>query len=220
MAVLCASVAHATVETRGWRIDRIDGIVIRTRYLDNGVTEFLAEGTLKADAADVEAALTHYDRMTRFMPYVEESRVVGKSDDGGKLVYTLLDFPFFLPSHDFVLNVHVDETVARDGQFHSRWAAEPDIVAEKKDVVRVPVNEGEWIVRPTGEGKSHAIYRFAVNPGDEVPSWAEDFARKDGVVKVFKRVEREGQDLAFKRHYYPSERRASAREAASPPARR
>lgn len=202
IALLCVTSAHAAVEAHDWRIERIDGVIIRTRTLEGGVTEYIAEGTLDACVQDVEEVLTRFEEYPRFMPYVEETKVLGKGEGGTTRVYTLLDFPMLVKSHDYVIDVEKLSSSKRSNEFRMKWSAVPDALPERDGVQRVPVNEGEWIVRGEGATKSTVIYRYAVSPGDKVPSWAEDFGRKDGVLKLFHRVEREASDRAFKRHYY------------------
>ncbi|MFL5320425.1 MAG: SRPBCC family protein [Myxococcaceae bacterium] len=211
LALCCATTALGAADQEQWRIERLDGVIIRTRNLSGGVTEFIAEGTLDASVQDIEDVLTRVELHPRFMPYVKESRVVGRGTDGGRLVYVLLDFPFFFKSHDYVINVHVDQSSRRTNEFRSHWSTETDVVPEKDDVVRVPLNEGEWVVTGEGPGRSHVLYRYAVNPGDKVPSWAEDFGRKDGVLKLFRRIQAEASDRAFRRHYYGRDAAKSAR---------
>ncbi len=160
------------------------------------VKEVWAEGELAAPVQDIQSVLMEPDKFPSFMPYVKESRVLkDKAPDGAQYVYTRLDLPM-VQSRDYVLKVYLDEGVKPDGSgaFRNRWVAVTDKLPERHNVVRLKLNEGSWYVTPKGDGtKSHAVYRFVVDPGGWVPSWAADQGNKSGVPDTFRAIEKEAQ---------------------------
>jgi hypothetical protein len=150
-----------------------------------------AEGTLAASASDVQAVLVDVDSYRQWMPYVKESRGIKDLPDGARLTYTKLDLPV-VASRDYVCRVVLESRLGADGTgvFAQRWSAEPDAIPERRDTVRLRLNEGSWRVEPRGEGQSYAVYRFTVDPAGSIPGFLANMGQKDGVVDTFRAVEK------------------------------
>ncbi len=153
--------------------------------------EVWAEGELAANASDVQAVLTDVDSYRQWMPYVKESRTIKDLPDGARLTYTKLGLPV-VASRDYVCHVVQESKLAADGTgvFVQRWWAQPDAIPERRDTVRLRLNEGSWRVEPRGEGKSHAVYKFTVDPAGSIPGFLASMGQKDGVVDTFRAVEK------------------------------
>jgi hypothetical protein len=162
--------------------------------------EVWAEGELGASAADVQAALEDNDSYRLWMPYVKESRTLKLQPDGVKLAYTRLDLPV-VASRDYVCQVVTESRVAEDGTgvYAQKWSAAPDTIPARKDIVRLRLNDGSWRVEPRGEGKSYAVYRFAVDPAGSIPGFLANMGQKDGVVDTFRAVEKQARKRAEER---------------------
>jgi hypothetical protein len=162
--------------------------------------EVWAEGVLNASAADVQAALEAVDSYRLWMPYVEESRILKELPDGARLTYTRLDLPV-VSSRDYVSHVVTESKLAEDGTgvYAQKWWAEPSAIPERKNTVRLKLNDGSWRVEPRGEGKCHAVYRFAVDPAGSIPGFLANVGQKDGVVDTFRAVERRAKKRAEER---------------------
>lgn len=150
-----------------------------------------AEGELAASAVDVQAVLSDVDSYRQWMPYVKESRTLKDLPDGARLTYTKLDLPV-VSSRDYVSRVVPESKLAEDGTgvFAQRWSAEPDAIPERRDTVRLRLNEGSWRVEPRGEGKAFAVYKFTVDPAGSIPGFLANMGQKDGVVDTFRAVEK------------------------------
>lgn len=179
-----------------WETIATGPIVIKARSRPGSpVREVWAEGDMNADARDIQAAILDAEGYPRFMPYVKESRYIGKpSPDGGGITYSRVEPPI-VSERDFVLKTTVVKRLSEDGTgvFMNRWEALPDQLPVRANVVRLRTNEGSWDVRPKGNGRSHVVYRFAVDPGGWVPAFAVNLGHKTGVMDTFKAVEHEAQ---------------------------
>ena len=91
-----------------------------------------------------------------------------------------------------------ESTLAEDGTgvFAQRWRAQPDAIPERRGTVRLRLNEGSWRVEPRGEGRSHAVYRFTVDPAGSIPGFLANMGQKDGVVDTFRAVEKRARQQA------------------------
>lgn len=195
LAVLVAAGAAAADEADeadGWKTVATKPITIRVHARTDGKgKDVWAEGVLHGDARDVQAALLDQDSYRHWMPYVKESRVVSRAADGSRVTYTMLDLPV-VSSRDYVCQVVNDSLLAADGsgQFTQRWWAVPDALPVRKGVVRLPRNEGSWLVKAQGEGTSYAVYKFSVDPGGSLPGFLANMGQKDAVLDTWKAVEK------------------------------
>jgi hypothetical protein len=178
-------------------------VLIKSRSVPGSdIREIWAEGEVAAPVQDVQATLTDVDRFPDFMPYVKESRTIGKpGPDGVQYTYTRLEFGPWVSSRDYVLKVRVERSVGSDGtgDFRNRWVSDPDRIPSRANIIRLRVNQGSWHVVSSGPNKSFAVYRFVVDPGGWIPAFAANAGNKQGVTETFKAIELEAQRRAVAR---------------------
>jgi hypothetical protein len=169
-------------------------IVIKNRAVPGtSVKEIWAEGDMNAPVADIQDTLMHPERFRSFMPYLKDSREISKKlEDGSVYVYTLIDLPV-VGKRDYVVRVWLRESVKPDGSgsFRNEWKAEPDYLPQRSNITRVRLNTGGWTVTPKGDGTSHVVYQFTIDPGGWVPSFAVNLGNEKGVGETFRAVEKE-----------------------------
>lgn len=200
--LLCAlsATASAAQFDAAWQTETSEGVVIKSREVAPGTIEVVAEGTIEATVQDVEDVLRRGELHSRFMPYVKESRVL-RSRGAVTQTYKLLQFAFVLEPRDVITESTVLQSSKTTNTFQLVWKALPDAVPTKEGVLRVEVNEGEWLAKGLG-AKTQVSYRFKVSPGGVLPGFAQQFARREGVLKVFNAIEQEANDRAFRRRTY------------------
>jgi hypothetical protein len=199
--VLAAAPAGVAAQEPPWELVATGDITIRSRPRPGtAVREIWAEGKMGAEVQDIQATLMGPEQFPRFMPYVSEARVLGSAPDGARLVYTRLDLPWLAP-RDYVLKVYLDSGVAPDGSgvFRNHWVAHPDHMPARSNIVRLRINDGSWHVTSNGDGTSHAIYKFAVDPGGMIPGFAANMGNKSGVSDTFTAVEKEAKRRGVER---------------------
>ncbi|NOJ77539.1 START domain-containing protein [Myxococcus xanthus] len=204
-AVLSACVlglaAGAARAEEAWKTVAEKPYVVKVRARPGSeAKDVWAEGELAASAADVQAVLRDVDAYRRWMPYVKESRILKDLPDEGQLTYTKLDLPV-VSSRDYICNVVLESRLAEDGSgvFAQRWQATPDAIPQRRGTVRIRLNEGSWRVEPRGEGKSHAVYRFTVDPAGSIPGFLARMGQKDAVEDTFRAVEKRARQHAAAR---------------------
>ncbi|WP_224244965.1 START domain-containing protein [Hyalangium gracile] len=196
--VLVAGVAQAAEE---WETVESKKAVIKVRPRPDGNgKEVWAEKEVEADARDVQNALMDSGSFRLWMPYVKESRVVSTQPDGSRVAYARLKLPV-VDDRDYAITVVDEKKLAEDGtgEYVQRWKAVPDALPVREDIVRIKHNEGTWQIIPKGEGKTHIVYKFSVDPGGSVPGWLASFGQKDGVLDTLKAVQDRAQKLGEER---------------------
>jgi uncharacterized protein YndB with AHSA1/START domain len=169
-----------------------DGITVQARTPEgSSVAEVKASGMVDAPPQDVWRVIRDYDHYTRFMPYTEESRVVGSEQDGKvTYFYCLVNAPM-VDKRDFVIRIQ-DESDWKDGKgfLKSAWtAATRPEAPERGGIVRVKVNTGYWLLEPREEGqKTFVTYYLLTDPGGALPKFIADKANKKSVPDVLRAV--------------------------------
>jgi hypothetical protein len=125
------------------------------------------------------------------MPYTVEAKTLSRTE-GDKLmmVYNRLETPL-VASRDYIIACK-DESDWKEGKGFLKvtWTAagkELDAqMPEKKDVVRVRINDGYWLLEPREDGKkTFATYYVYTSPGGSIPAFAINMANGMAVPKVF-----------------------------------
>lgn len=169
-----------------------DGITVYARErAGTGLREMKAVGTFDAAPEEVWKVLRDYEAYTKTMPYVDVSKIVAR-EGGDKVmyVYQVLGLPF-IDKRDYTLKL-VDESEWKDGQgfLKSTWTVSTDKgPAQRKDMVRLAVNDGFWKLEPRDGGKkTYATYYVYTDPGGAVPKWMVNTANSGAVPDVFKAI--------------------------------
>lgn len=183
-----------------WDILVSGPITVKTREVSGSVKEIWAEGVMDAEVQDVQSAILDAPAYPKFMPYFKESRVVGKTEAGHRLIYSRMALPF-VQERDYVVRVEVLKRVKEDGsgEFANQWEAVKGHVPERDNTVRLTMNKGGWHAVPTPDGRARVTYRVIADPGTWVPSFAIDMGNKKGIPETFRAVEKEAKERGARR---------------------
>ncbi len=173
-----------------------DGIKIYSRAREGeDVKEMKAMGLIDATPQEVWKAIRDYPNYTKTMPYTKEAKVMGNEGEGKTIwLYSLLDLPL-VDQRDYVIKI-VDESDWKEGKGFlkvswTNWPGPDKQVPEKKDVVRVKVNDGFWLLEPRDEGKkTFATYFVHTDPGGSIPKWIANKANSTAVPNVFTAIKK------------------------------
>lgn len=176
-----------------WKLDaENDGVKIYARaHAGSEVREMKAMGLIDAPPAAVWKNIRDYDGYPKNMPYTVEAKVLSRSEgDKDILFYSRLETPL-VSSRDYIIALK-DESDWKEGKGFMKvtWTAAPKDadaqMPEKKDVVRVRVNDGYWLLEPKEEGKkTFATYYVYTAPGGSIPTFIANSANGIAVPKVF-----------------------------------
>ena len=198
VGLLTAQVARA--EEGGWETVSTGQLTVKSRVAsESRVYEYLVEGVIPANAFDLQTALSTPERFPKFMPHVEETQLLHRTDVMHR-VYTRINPPVG-QRRDMVTEVRVHERVKADGTgtFRQTWRALPDAVPERDGITRVRINEGSWEIAPDASGGSRVKYRFRVDPGIRVPRFIADMANEKTIPETVSAVVKEAKRLEHER---------------------
>ena len=140
--------------------------------------DLAAEGDIDAPPDVVLKVLTDYGSHPKWVHGLSVSQVLDRRD-GALDVSQRLHLPM-LDDRDFAM--HVTWKGSGDArEIHFATTNDKCPTPPDKGVVRVPLHEGSWRLEPVDGGRrTHAVYRFRMELGGNLPMWmARGRAAKD-----------------------------------------
>lgn len=187
----------------GWQhIDDKSGVALYARSrAGTGIKEFKGTGLIDAPPAVVEKVLEDVEDYTHFMPFVAEARVISQSGDE-EVTYQKLNLPF-VASRDYTVRIERG-TVARPGAglvYRDTWETANDAgPAERRGVVRVTVDEGNWLLEPAGPNgaSTQATYQIFTDTGGVLPAFIANRASQMAIPRLFDAIRKQVQDPKYR----------------------
>lgn len=155
---------------------------------DRPINELKATGLVDAPVEQVERVLLDFDGYARSMPATAASRTLLREGDRTAWVYLRYDVGVLSP-RDTVVRMRW----GADGE--ARWlrwtaaGAKDELAPVRDGVVRLPVNEGSWVLEPRG-AKTFVTYQLLSAPGGAVPAFLVNGINGAGVPKTLEALER------------------------------
>ena len=170
-------------------------VTVETRAIPGrDVKQVNARGIIDAPPHVVRAVIADLERYPAFMPYVKESRVLGRDASGDVQNYQRLSFgmPFVQDRHYVI---RITEREYRDGDRRRAWVfvwrLEDGLPpGASTDAVRVSVNNGYWDLRPVPGAERATDVRYCVftDPAGSLPKWLVGLANTEGIPQLFAAV--------------------------------
>ncbi len=158
------------------------------------VKEVTARGVVHAPPHVVRAVIADVERYPAFMPYVKESRILGRDAAGALLNYQRLSFdvPFVSDRH-YVIRIAEHRYRDRDGRpsYAFVWSLQEGLPPDAgRGAVRVSLNSGFWDLRPTAglDGSTDVRYCVFSDPAGDLPRWVVGLANTEAIPKLFAAV--------------------------------
>jgi hypothetical protein len=170
--------------------------VLRRDKEGTPVKEVKATSVFNSSPKAVWAVINDLANYAEFMPYTAEAKVLERSADGKEVVsYQRLQAPI-VSERDYIIKLRDESTTTDDGKtgyYKVSWSALPTekdtMMPEKKDVVRVRINDGYWQLEGNADSsKTFATYYVYTAPGGSVPTFVINVANTEAVPKVFESI--------------------------------
>ena len=131
--------------------------------------EVKATGLINARSWRVLKVITDCDHYSEFMPYTQESRILGKD---GNVIYSYARLaPPLISQRDYTIKMVSTAVPGQNGHFVTEFSqANSEGPSGKKGVVRVETVSGYWRLEPAAGGEKTALtYYILTSPGGAVP---------------------------------------------------
>ena len=186
-----------TAEPKWEKAAETGGVTVLRRDKEgSSVKEVKATAVFDAAPKAVWAVINDLDNYKDFMPYTAEAKVLERSADGKEVVsYQHLTAPI-VSERDYLIKLRNESTTTDEGKtgyYKVVWNALPpekdSMMPEKKDVVRVRVNDGYWQLEGNADAsKTFATYYVYTAPGGSIPTFVINIANTEAVPKVFESI--------------------------------
>ena len=163
----------------------------------SSLKEFKAIGPIDAPTHAVCLVIDDFRNYPKFMPSVTECRLI-KQDRDSIVGYQRLS-PKVCADRDYTLRVWKESWRASNGfVFMSHWSPANELgPAEKKDVVRVKLCEGKWLLEPEGITKTRATYSIYTDTGGFIPSFIANHVSLTGIKRLFAAIRKQVKDPKY-----------------------
>jgi hypothetical protein len=128
------------------------------------------------------------------MPYVRESRIVGRAEGGDVLNYQRLSFgiPFVSDRH-YVIRLTERRYLEADGRpaYRIAWRTDTSVpLPSEPSAVAVELNHGYWDLKAEGAtGETTAVeYCVFTDSGGSLPKWIVSQANRDAIPRLIEAV--------------------------------
>lgn len=198
-ASLAADAAASNNSSDGWKLaSQSGGIALYSRpRASSSLKEFKAVGAIDASTKAVHNVLDDVHGYPNFMPFTAECRIVAREGDA-VITYQRLS-PKICSDRDYTIRIHQKSWPGPGGlTYLNRWESANELgPAERKDVLRVKLCEGAWLLEPDGANKTRATYSIYTDSGGALPAFLANGASAFGIKKVFAAVRKQVKDPKY-----------------------
>jgi hypothetical protein len=161
-----------------------DGIKIYTRdYPDSPVKEFMAVTACNSELSEVVRIINDIKEYPNWLRSCKSVTPL-KSDAGKSFVsYVEITFPWPLSNRDGIW----ESTVVTDNDwvYYSEIRSRPELVPEKKGIVRMHNACGFWKIEKLKSGQTRITQQFFADPEGNIPGWVVNLFLVDGPYDTF-----------------------------------
>ncbi len=164
----------------GWTVKKEkDGIVIYSRHSElSKFNDIRVAMDLLGTVEQLSTVLMDVERYPAWVYATKSCAMVKRINDNEVIYYALIETPWPAVNRDY----YADVKATLQPQSHSlvvESTGMKDYKPEKKDLVRVPMSKGHWLVTTTSNNHLHLEYILQLDPGGSTPAWLlNNFAAK------------------------------------------
>ena len=179
--------AEASIDIPGdnWILEKDkDNIKIWTRDTETSkIKSFKAITTFNVSVAQLAAVLSDVKAYPEWMADISTTEVLEEINENECYYYFEVDAPWPVSNRDNVVHFILTENYQTKG-FKIDVTGHADYIAEKQDIVRIPLSIGSWQITPIREGETEVVFEYAADPGGKLPAWAINIFIVDGPFKT------------------------------------
>ncbi|AQS38702.1 polyketide cyclase / dehydrase family protein [Shewanella psychrophila] len=169
--------------------------VVWTREVPGtSIKEVKLEAVIDAPIERVWRTLTRVEHYTKFLPYMDEIKVVKQEGMDRAYVYHRINPPL-VSQRDYTLLV-VNEVDTEKGRYYRYWTQKNQFGPKPiKGIVRLLICDGSWSLTAREDGRTQATYWLYTDLGGSIPAWLANSANTSGLYDILWAIEARAQDL-------------------------
>jgi hypothetical protein len=165
-----------------------DGIKVYTCNTDTSKFKSIkVETELNCSLDNLELCLLDFENYIHWQYNTTESKALKKISDTEFIYYARIEAPWPVSDRDMVVRLRSQRT---GDQLLISANSEPGILAEKKDLVRVPASRSQWLVKEKSKEHLEIKYEIQIDPGGNVPAWLVNWVCANAPLQSFQALKR------------------------------
>jgi hypothetical protein len=187
-----------------WKLsEEKDGIKIYTcNVADSKVKAIKVECELKATESQLVALLMDINSSANWVYHTKSAVIIKQVSPSELYYYSEVNLPWPAANRDFVAHLTVSQNpvtkvVVIDGP------AVPNMVPQKKGIVRINNSKGKWTITPKGFDGINIEYTLHTDPAGNLPAWMVNMFATEGPLRVFENLKQEMQKPVYKNAALP-----------------
>ena len=175
-----------------------EGVSVYTR-VNNGskLKELKMETVFKGPMSSFVAVLQDLSSYERWVYASKDARLIDSISDTEQIYYGVTDLPWPMSDRDYVIHNKIwqdPETLA----FNSLSIAQPGLVPEKDDIIRVSTLRERWILTPKQKNEISVVYTVKSDPEGSIPAWMTNMMLDVGPFKTLKKLQEEAKKPKYR----------------------
>jgi START domain len=180
----------------GWTVKKEkDGIVVYSRHSElSKFNDIRVSMDLPGTVEQLSVVLLDVDKYTSWVYATKSSEMVKKITDNEVIYYAEVETPWPAANRDY----YADVKATLHPENHTlivESAGIKDYKPEKKDLVRVPMSKGHWIVTTTSGNHIHLDYILQLDPGGSTPAWVLNSFAAKAPLETFANLKKKMEEL-------------------------
>jgi hypothetical protein len=165
-----------------------DGIKVYTCNTDtSNFKSIKVECTLNSSLDKLEFLLLDSDNYTLWQYNTTESKVLKKISDSEFVYYSRIEAPWPVSDRDMVVRIRSMRT---SNELKVSAISEQGTLSEKKDLIRVPASNSQWIVREKDINRLEVNYSIQIDPGGNIPVWLINWVCANAPLQSFQALKK------------------------------
>ena len=179
-----------------WTLKREkDGIDIYSRTSDySKFNDIRVDMDLTGTVEQLAGILRDVDNYTDWVYATRSSTMVRKVSENELIYYAEVGTPWPAANRDYYADLKITINPAN----HSMNVVSvgmKDYQPEKKDLVRVPMSRGSWMVTTQSDRKIHLQYILEIDPGGSIPAWILNSFVAKAPIETFSKLKKKMEDM-------------------------
>jgi hypothetical protein len=164
----------------------VDDIKLYTRKADDTpIKEVKATMVIDATIGDVTELIMDVKAIPQWMYGIEESYVIKSEGKHSVWVRNVVSLPWPIQDRDNINQMRVT-TNSATSLVTIEMINHPDEIPPVEGIVRMPVAQGSWELRPLEDGRVEVSQQYKADPGGTLPEWVINMFVLEGPISTFK----------------------------------
>jgi hypothetical protein len=178
-----------TAISQNWTLRKNqDSIRVYTAHTDDSKFKRIrTDFTIRTERGELFDLLLKVENYTNWQFNTVQSRLIEKISPREIIYYNEVSAPWPVSNRDLVIHLKIEEH-ENSPEFRILTWSEPDIMAVKNGIVRVPFSKGEWKVTENKSGLMSVRFEMQIDPGGEIPVWLINLTSAVGPYYSFKNL--------------------------------